>query len=124
MKILIVEDSPFFRQTLRKILCSQFPSFTIAEANDGEEALRAIPAFLPDLIFMDIRLPGQNGLEVTRKVKADHQEIPIVVVTSYDFPEYREAAIQAGATFFIGKDSLSMDSISRLIKDFQEGKRK
>jgi YesN/AraC family two-component response regulator len=94
----------------------------ILEAKDGEEALRTIPTFLPDLIFMDIRLPGQNGLELTRKIKADRQDITIIIVTSYNLPEYQEAAIQCGASGFIAKDSLNVESISTLIKCYQKAK--
>ncbi len=116
MKILIVDDDTSFRQTLREFLCSQFPSLTILEAKDGEEALWTILTFLPNLIFMDIRLPGQNGLEVARKMKANHKDITIIVVTSYNLPEYEQAAIHAGASGFISKDSLNVERISRLVK--------
>ena len=91
-KILIVDDSTLFRITLKETLLSRFPSLTISEAEDGEEALRTIPAFLPDLIFMDIRLPNENGLELTRKIKGLYPHIKVVILTSYDLPEYQETA--------------------------------
>ena len=107
---------------LRQSLCSQVPSRTILEAKDGEEALRTIRMLLPDLIFMDIRLPGQNGLEVTRKIKADHKDVTIIIVTSYNLPEYQEAAIQSGASCFIAKDSIEMESVSTIVKCYQKAK--
>ena len=69
-RLLIVEDSTLFRQLLKETLHDRFPSVEIYQAKDGEEALRQVEALCPQLIFMDFRLPGENGLEVTKKVKA------------------------------------------------------
>lgn len=68
-KILIVDDNASFRKALRASIHSQFQSLVISEAKDGEEALQTIPTFLPDLIFMDIRLLDGNGLELTRLIR-------------------------------------------------------
>jgi DNA-binding NarL/FixJ family response regulator len=59
----------------------------------------------PDLIFMDIKLPGENGLSLTRKIKAAHPNIIVVILTSYDLPEYRDAAFQYDANYFFTKAS-------------------
>ena len=104
-KILIVDDSTLFRKTLKASLHSKFPSFIISEAKDGEEAMRTIPDFLPDLIFMDIRLPDANGLELTRKIKDLYPDIKVVVLTNYDLPEYRKAVFQYKADHCAPKDS-------------------
>jgi DNA-binding NarL/FixJ family response regulator len=61
----------------------------------------------PDLIFMDIKLPGENGLEVTRQIKQVYAYIVIVILTSYDIPEYRQQAFRNGADCFISKDQIS-----------------
>jgi CheY-like chemotaxis protein len=105
-KILIVDDSTLFRITLKETLLSRFPSLIILEAQDGEEALRTVPTFLPDLIFMDIRLPDQNGLELTQKIKGLFPDIKVVILTSYDLPEYREAAFAYKADHCASKDLL------------------
>ena len=104
-RTLIVEDNATFRQSLREILHSKFPSLEIVEASDGEEALEKVGSLTLDLIFMDIKLPGENGLSVTRKIKTLHPEIPVVIMTSYDLPEYREAAKESKANHFISKGS-------------------
>ena len=104
---LLVEDSVAFRESLKETLRSRFPAIRVAEAGDGEEALREIEACVPDLIFMDIKLPGENGLSLTKRIKTAHPDVVVVVLTSYDLPEYREAAFQYHANHFIAKTSIS-----------------
>ncbi len=115
-KILIVEDNANFRQLLKEDLLLQFPSIVIEEAADGNEAVRKVHSLLPDLIFMDIGLPGESGLEITKRIKKDFPGITVIILTSYDSPEYREAAVQCGASCFITKDSLIWEKIEALIK--------
>jgi CheY-like chemotaxis protein len=83
----------------------------IAEAGDGEEALRKINTHFPNLIFMDINLPGENGLELTRKIRTAHPERPIIILTSYDLPEYRQVAYQHGANSFLVKGSFTLEEL-------------
>jgi len=116
LKTLIVNDSATFRKTFKEALCERFPFMLIEEALDATEALQKIKAFLPDLIFMDIRLPGESGLELTRRIKASYPEIAIIILTAYDLREYREAAYDGGADAFIPKSSLNLADISALIK--------
>jgi DNA-binding NarL/FixJ family response regulator len=104
---LLVEDNVAFRESLRETLHSRFPAMGVTEAGDGEQALQKIQALVPDLVFMDIKLPGENGLSLTKKIKAAHPHVVVVVLTSYDLPEYREAAFQYHANYFITKASLS-----------------
>jgi CheY-like chemotaxis protein len=119
---LIVEDNVSFRKLFKGELLSRFPSMEVIEAGNGEEAFSRLTSRPIDLIFMDIGLPGQNGLELTRKIKADRQDIPIILVTGYNLPEYREAAIQCGASCFIIKDSFNMEGISTFVKCHQKAK--
>ena len=119
-KTLIVEDNVSFRQTLLEILAARFPFMSIEEAGDGDEALQKVDLFLPDLVFMDIKLPGENGLQLTQKIKAKHSEIVIIVLTSYDFPEYREAAFQYGANHFMVKGLSTNEEILALVESILE----
>jgi len=114
-RILIVEDSSSFRQILKESLETSFPMATIYEATDGQEALRQFEAFSPDLILMDINLPGENGLELTKKIKSAHPNVSILVVTNHDIPEYREAALQCGADRFLVKGSLCSTTLKELV---------
>jgi DNA-binding NarL/FixJ family response regulator len=104
-KILIVDDNTLFRKTLKECLLTQVPSLIILEAKDGEEALHTISTFFPDFIFMDIMLPKRNGLELTDLIKKEFPDIIIVILTSYDLPEYREAALHSKADHYAPKDS-------------------
>jgi DNA-binding NarL/FixJ family response regulator len=114
-RTLLVEDNAAFRQTLLDILSAQFPSIVIEEAADGKEAFQKIESALPNLIFMDIKLPGENGLQLTQKIKAKHPEVIIIMLTSYDLPEYREAAYQYGANYFIVKGSSTNEEILAMV---------
>lgn len=113
---MIVEDNVSFRQELIGLLSSRFPLMKFEQAGDGKEALRKISNLLPDLIFMDIKLPGVNGLELTSKIKSSYSDIIIIILTSYDLPEYRDAAKQSGANYFISKGSSSAEEILALVE--------
>lgn len=115
-RVLIVEDSPVFRKLLKETLRSQFPSMRISEAEDGKDALQKVTNFCPELIFMDIKLPGENGLELTKKIKAQCPDITVIILTSYDTPEYREAAVQSKANYFLSKGSSTREGILTLVK--------
>ena len=114
-RVLIVEDSTLFRKLLREMLHDRFPSIEIYEARDGEETLLHAEAVRPHLIFMDIRLPGENGLQLTQKIKARYPKIIVIILTGYDLPEYREASSQY-ADYFFSKDSSTRESIFTLVE--------
>jgi DNA-binding NarL/FixJ family response regulator len=119
-RTLIVEDNVSFRQALLEILANRFPLMSIEEAGDGEEALRKIDLLVPHLIFMDIKLPGENGLQLTQKIKAKYPEVVITILTSYDFPEYREAGYRYGANHFIVKGLSTNEEILALVESILE----
>jgi len=119
-RILIVDDSDRFRTLLKKTLQVSFPTIAIDEAANGDETLQKVNALLPDLIFMDIRLKEENGLELTKKIKAAYPNITILVVTGYDIPEYREAAPQYEADRFLVKTHLNYMELEELVKSYQK----
>jgi DNA-binding NarL/FixJ family response regulator len=121
-KTLIVEDSAFYRQLLKEALHSRFPSMELFEAADGEEAFRKIETCLPNLVFMDIKLPGESGLELTKKIKTQYPNIIIIILTAYDIPEYREAAVQTKANYFLSKGSSSKEGILKLVESILAGR--
>ena len=111
-KTLIVEDNTSFRQVLTDVLHARFPAMPVAEERDGSELFPKIDTFHPNIIFMDIRLPGESGLELTRKIKMSYPDIVVVILTSYDLPEYRHAATQSRADYFVSKDSPSQEILA------------
>ena len=115
-KLLIVDDNSVLRETTRSILESYFPLLRIFEAVDGKEALNEIHDHSPDLVLMDIRLPGENGLELTRKIKAKYPKIVIVIFTNHDLQEYRDAAFESGAEFFLSKSSNGRGRLTTVVK--------
>ncbi len=114
--ILIIEDDPDFRKTLSGLLSDRFPGVILVEAADGESALEHLDKYCPDLVLTDIRLPGQNGFQVTRRIRDMYPKVPILVLTSYHDPEYREAAFSAGATHFASKHKTSADEMLTLVR--------
>lgn len=122
--ILIVEDNATFRQTLRGLLGERFPGIAIEEAENGGQALQKVETLLPDVIFMDIKMPGENGLELTRKIKTSYPDIIVIFLTSYDLPEYREAAHRIGANHFLSKGATTAEEILGLVNAIVSDSRK
>lgn len=121
LRVLPVEDNHIIREEFKKSLYDRFPSMVVEEAANGEEAFKKIKGVLPYLIFMDIRLPGQNGLKLTQKIKEDFPSVNVAILTSYDLPEYRQAAIQWGADCFFVKSSFNWDEVNAFVKSISPG---
>ena len=115
-RTLLVEDSHSFRRAFKLYIQSEFPSMSIIEAVDGIEALKEIESCPPNLIFMDFRLPGENGLELTRKIKASHPKIVIILLTSCDLQKIQEVAIQGKPDYFFNKGSIATGEIATLVR--------
>ena len=116
VKTLIVEDNATFRNTFKEALCQRFPSMEVEEAVDSDQALEKVKAFCPRLIFLDIRIPGESGLELITKIKSTIPGSVIIILTDYDLPEYREAAKKGGADLFIPKSSLNMSRLTTYLQ--------
>ena len=103
-KILIVDPNDPFRKSLKKVLTDRFPFFEIQEASSGNEGMDKLNTFDPNLIFLEIHLPAGSGLDLARRIKTDHPDIVIVILTSYDLPEYQTAAEESGVEHLVPKD--------------------
>jgi DNA-binding NarL/FixJ family response regulator len=110
-KTLIVEDNAGFRETLRDLLSSRFPDMLFEESEGGKEVMDKISIFSPDFVFVDIKLKGENGLELTKKIKATYSRAIVIILTAHDLPEYRQAAKENGANHFLSKDSSTAGEI-------------
>jgi len=116
IEVLIVEDNAEFREMLRAIVQSGFPGAGIALAEEGEAALRKIKARKPDLVFMDIRMPGRSGIVIAEEIKERHPDIIVAFLTNMDGSEYRKAAFARGADFFLSKESVKAEEIQSLVE--------
>ena len=103
-KILIVDPNDPFRQSLKKVLMDRFQFIDIQEASNGTECMETVDYFEPDLIFLEIHLPAQSGLDLARRIKIDRPDVIIVLLTSYDLPEYQTAAEESGIDHLVPKD--------------------
>ena len=117
-KLLLVEDNANYRKLIKETLSGEIPSLCIKEAADGKEAFQEIASCLPDIIFMDIGLPGENGLVLTKKIKQKYPKIVIVILTAYDLPEYQEAALQNGAQYFLLKNTIISHRIISVVEEW------
>lgn len=119
---LIVEDNEAFRRSLRGVLARRFPFMRIDEAADGEEGMNRAVSLRPDLVLMDIRLPGRNGLELTRAIRLAKLNAIVCIITSHDLPEYRDAASASGADHFFVKDESTEAVIVEMVDSILSGR--
>jgi CheY-like chemotaxis protein len=115
-RTMLVEDSRSFRRVVRLYLQSEFPFMSIMESTNGVEALERIDSCLPNLICMDFILPGENGLDLTKKIKARHPNIPIILLTSFDLQEVKKLATQPKPDYFFNKGSIATGELTALVK--------
>jgi DNA-binding NarL/FixJ family response regulator len=106
VRALIVDDSPLVMKTLALLLEQQSNVQLIGSATDGYGAVRRVIELSPDLVLMDLHLPGINGLEATRQIKARPQAPAVILVTADDTPGCRAAARAAGTDAFVDKQHL------------------
>ncbi|MGQ9600904.1 MAG: response regulator [Anaerolineae bacterium] len=102
--VMLVDDHPVFRQGLRRVLESEDDLEVIAEVDDGLEALRLAKEMIPDVLLLDINLPGMNGLQVARALKDTLLDINIIMLTAYHDDQQVFHSIQAGASAYFPKD--------------------
>lgn len=88
----------------------------MGEAGSGEEALRLADALRPDVVLMDLAMPGMNGLEVTRRLKVHWPTLAVIIITVHDEDAYRRTALAAGAEAFLVKKTLGADLWPTLVR--------
>jgi DNA-binding NarL/FixJ family response regulator len=105
--VLIADDQALVRAGFRALLDAQDDVTVVGEASDGEEAVRLAIQHRPDVVLMDVRMPGTDGLVATRRIAGDERlgDVRVVILTTFDLDEYVFEAIRAGANGFLVKDT-------------------
>jgi DNA-binding NarL/FixJ family response regulator len=112
ISVLLADDQPLLRMGFRMILDAQ-PDMTFAgEAADGAEAVELTAALQPDVVLMDVRMPGTDGIEATRRIVAAGGGARVLILTTFDLDEYAFSALRAGASGFLLKDAPPDDLLS------------
>ena len=113
IRVLIADDQTIVRAGFAALLAAQPDIDVVAQGGDGREAVRLTEAHRPDVVLMDIRMPGLDGLEATRRIVADPRagHVHVVVVTTFELDEYVAEAVRNGASGFLVKDTEPVDLI-------------
>jgi DNA-binding NarL/FixJ family response regulator len=102
-RVFIVEDHPVFRETLVQVVSREKDLTVCGEASDADQAFEAIGRLKPDLVLVDITLPGKSGLELVKGLRAVDRKIKLLVVSMHDAALYADRALQAGGNGYIRK---------------------
>ncbi len=115
---MVVEDSALIVQRLYSVLSEIHFINSIAHAKNGEEAITLMKLINPELVLLDIKMPGINGIEVLKYIKQHHQKILVVMLTNYSNMQYKELCLGLGADYFLDK-SAEFDQIGEIINSMK-----
>jgi DNA-binding NarL/FixJ family response regulator len=122
MRIFLVEDHHIMRRGLASLLMTELDAEIVGEAASGEQALALLKAEnLPDVVIMDISLPGMNGIDATRAVQALYPDVKVLILSMYDNPTVLHEALQSGAAGYILKKSM-VEELNTALDQISQGK--
>ncbi|QWC15822.1 response regulator transcription factor [Cellulomonas dongxiuzhuiae] len=105
IRVLLVDDQALIRMGFRLLIDSTDDLEVVGEAQDGQAAVEQVAALHPDVVLMDVRMPGVNGIDATARIVETHPDTRVLVLTTFDLDEYAFAALRAGASGFLLKDA-------------------
>lgn len=120
IRVMLVDDQNLVRKGVRSLLELSEDIEVVAEASDGVEAIRTIPEVGPDVVLLDMRMPGKSGLDVLQQLSADGNLPPTIILTTFDDDELVLAGIKAGARGYLLKD-ISLEELVGAVKTVAEG---
>ncbi len=121
MKVIICDDQALIRDSLGMLLNLERNIEVIGTAEDGAEAVELVEEHRPDLVLMDLKMPGMNGIEATRRIRAQYPEVKVLVLTTYDDDEWVFDAIRAGASGYLLKDT-PREEVIKAVRGTVEGR--
>jgi DNA-binding NarL/FixJ family response regulator len=113
VRVLLVDDQALLREGFRMIL-EQAGFEVVGEAGNGDHAAALAASLRPDVVLMDVRMPGSDGIEATRRILAEHPDVRVLVLTTFDLDEYAFGALRAGASGFLLKDVPPVELIAAI----------
>jgi DNA-binding NarL/FixJ family response regulator len=116
MNILISDDHPNVRRGLRELLIDSFPGSDFFEACNGDEVFAQLLLSCPDLMLLDINMPGRSGFEVLKDVRKIYPHLPVIMVSVQPESQYALRCLQAGATAYVNKNSASEELVPAIKK--------
>ena len=114
-RVLIADDQTLFRSGLARLLDEDPRVEVVGQATDGADVVNRVGTLKPDVVLMDIKMPNVDGIEATRRIVADHPEVKILVLTTFDADSYVLQALRAGASGYVLKDSLPEAVVSSIL---------
>lgn len=120
IRVLLADDQAMIRDGLATILDAADDLEVVGQAEDGEQALVLVDQQRPDVVVMDIRMPRLDGLAATKQIRADHDDVAVLVLTTFDSDEYVYEALAAGASGFMLKDAPAAD-LARAVRVVASG---
>ncbi|MFF1651426.1 response regulator [Streptomyces sp. NPDC058240] len=112
IRILLADDEPLLRMAFTMVLEAQPDMEPVGEAGDGTEAVRLARLLRPDVVLMDVRMPGTDGIEATGRIIRDRPQTRVLILTTFDLDEYAFAGLKAGAAGFLLKNALPAELLS------------
>ena len=122
MRVLIVDDSKIVCDGLQQMLINIADVEIVGQANNGKDAIATISETNPDLVILDIRLPGLSGIDVLKDIRAKKLPIWVIMLTNYPYPQYRKKCEELGADYFFDKVT-EIEEIPNVIEELAKDKR-
>ena len=121
MKVFLADDSEVIREHLVNVISEINEIEIVGQADDGNETVKSVSKLKPDVVILDIRMPGNGGLSALKVIKSKNLAPVVIILTSYPYPEYRKRCLEDGADYFFDKSNEIEEMINilkKLVKDY------